>query len=141
MDTQHGFTIPTTVEISYLAIYHLIITANEQACGYWVQQTGDVHIPPGADLSWLPAHDLSADGSPCYPWHVAAIVGGWVDYEEMGDDGPTHLRLTRATIARGLDLMAKAHPRHFSDLISDNHDAITADVFLQLALLGELRYG
>lgn len=49
--------------------------------------------------------------------------------------------INRSKVEGGLKLMAEEHPRHFKDLISDNFDAITSDVFLQLAIFGELVYG
>jgi hypothetical protein len=37
--------------------------------------------------------------------------------------------------------MAREYGRHFSDMIAENDDATTADVFLQCCLFGELVYG
>ena len=57
--------------------------------------------------------------------------------------------LNKATIQTGLQLMAnckdikgKAFPtRHFKNLATDNEDAETADVFMQLSVMGEIVYG
>ena len=57
--------------------------------------------------------------------------------------------LNGATIQTGLQLMAdrkdmkgKVVPaRHFKNLATDNEDAETADVFMQLAVMGEIVYG
>lgn len=43
-------------------------------------------------------------------------------------------------VRRGLQLMAEKYPKHFYDLVQENDDAETADVFLQLSLFGELVY-
>ena len=57
--------------------------------------------------------------------------------------------LNRASIQTGLQLMAdrkdmkgKVVPaRHFKALATDNEDAETADVFMQLCVMGEIVYG
>jgi hypothetical protein len=57
--------------------------------------------------------------------------------------------LNLATVRTGLQLMAdsedmkgKAIPgRHFQNLMSDDWDAETADVFLQLSVMTEIIYG
>jgi len=55
-------------------------------------------------------------------------------------DGP-ELRLDRAAIDRGLQLMAKDWPNRWSNVMSENDDADDGDCFLQLCLLGEIVYG
>ena len=37
--------------------------------------------------------------------------------------------------------MAKKFPKCFADFLTENDDAETADVLLQCALFGEVRYG
>jgi hypothetical protein len=57
--------------------------------------------------------------------------------------------LNKATIQTGLQLMANCKDikgkqvpcRHFKNLATDNEDAETADVFMQLAVMGEIVYG
>jgi hypothetical protein len=51
------------------------------------------------------------------------------------------IRLDLASVTRGLALMAEKTPRHFGDFLAGEEDAETGDVFLQLALLGEVKYG
>lgn len=48
--------------------------------------------------------------------------------------------LDLASIADGLNQMAATCPRHFSDLVNDNADAITAGVLLECCLFGEAVY-
>lgn len=45
------------------------------------------------------------------------------------------------TLKKGLQKLAAEYPKHFADIVNDNDDADTADALLQLATLGELRYG
>jgi hypothetical protein len=49
--------------------------------------------------------------------------------------------ITSADILKGLQLMADEHNSHFRDLMNENDDATTADVFLQLVVLGDVVYG
>ena len=57
--------------------------------------------------------------------------------------------LNKATIQTGLQLMANCKDikgkqvpsRHFKNLATDNEDAETSDVFLQLSVMGEIVYG
>ena len=48
--------------------------------------------------------------------------------------------LTWEGMLKGMQLMATNEPRHFSDVIEHNDDAVTADVWLQLALFGDVIY-
>lgn len=62
---------------------------------------------------------------------------------ENDDEGnilETH-RLDRQALQRGLDLMAEVRPSQLAEFLGENDDANTSDVFLQLCLLGEVRYG
>ena len=49
--------------------------------------------------------------------------------------------LTWDSMCKAMQLMAKEYTNHFDDLIQQNDDATTADVFLQLALFGDVIYG
>lgn len=45
------------------------------------------------------------------------------------------------SIYKGEALMLEKYPTHFADIIAENDDATTGDVWFQLAALGELVYG
>ncbi len=47
----------------------------------------------------------------------------------------------REQIELGLHRMAAGSPRHFNDFVEENDDAITSDIFMQYAILGEIVYG
>jgi hypothetical protein len=53
----------------------------------------------------------------------------------------TEYRLDRAAIQKGLEVMKEKFPHHWRDFIGEDDDAITADVFLQCALMGDVIYG
>lgn len=48
--------------------------------------------------------------------------------------------ITLDNVKKGLELMRDQYPRHFADLVEENDDLITGDVWLQLATFGELVY-
>jgi hypothetical protein len=45
-----------------------------------------------------------------------------------------------ADLKRGLKVMAEKYPKHFRDIIEENDDANTADIFLQCVIFGEEVY-
>jgi len=49
--------------------------------------------------------------------------------------------ITIADVKKGLELMRDQYPHHYADLVEEEDDAITGDVWLQLAVFGELIYG
>lgn len=65
-------------------------------------------------------------------------VGELVD-ETLGEI-KTHT-ITLQHIKDGLQWMAENQPVHFQDMIDENDDAITADIFLQSIVLREIVYG
>ena len=66
--------------------------------------------------------------------------GGGVGFEDEEEPGE-EMVLTREKMEKGLQIMSEKYPQHFSDFIRENEDAITGDVFLQCALLGDIVYG
>lgn len=126
------FDVQTSVTISKERIETLIISAVELgAISYWGRFDG-FDNPNDAPMG----RPLYID-CPFKDEEFALLV------TELEDDGSTidRHRLDRKAIQRGLDLMAKNYPRHFTDLMEENDDTETADVFIQLALLGEIVYG
>lgn len=45
------------------------------------------------------------------------------------------------SIRHGLEIMSLKYPHHFEDVINDDADAMTGDVFLQCCAFGEIVYG
>ena len=64
-----------------------------------------------------------------------------MDSELNDGEEPTKYRLTMDNVRKGLELMRDQYPRHYADLVEEQDDAITGDVWLQLATFGELIYG
>lgn len=64
-----------------------------------------------------------------------------MDSELNEGETPTKHYLTMENVQEGLELMRDEYPRHYADLMEEEDDAITGDVWLQLAVFGELIYG
>jgi hypothetical protein len=135
------FEITTTVELSDDLIAGVLCAALEGGSNYWyhIVGRGDIglHPDPAFEKSW---------GR--YAHVVPFREGGYLEFSANADDdnetvnGRTRFTLDRAAIERGLDLMAKMNPPfHFNQIVDENYDAGTGDVFLQMCLFGTLVYG
>lgn len=83
-------------------------------------------------------------------WATALLLGKGIiicDLFSEDWDGEDELpetakhRITIADVRNGLKLMRDKYPYHFADLVSENDDLYTGDVWLQLAVFGEVIYG
>ena len=73
---------------------------------------------------------------------------GWMEFTELDPDTGELTKVHRLnwfgdhhSIQSGIKAMAEKYPHHFADWMSEQDDAITAYVFLQCCLLGEVVYG
>ena len=66
---------------------------------------------------------------------------GSVECIEFDGDGREikHL-LDSFAIRRGLQVFVEQYPHHFADMLLENGDMITGDVFVQCCLFGEVKY-
>lgn len=121
-------------------VLDLIIDALDSgAISYWLRGPVVVNLPEGFEpdaLSWLEA---SAKPWTCRRCYFAPLVAGGSLVLPV-EDG-TDAVLDIGAVTRGLQVMESKAPRHFADWLSENEDAITADVFFQCCAFGELVYG
>ena len=129
-------TIETKVDITSQQIADLMVTAVEGGINYWadgfyLESPGDV------------APDDEFNGEIWYANpHRYEDPDLRIKVVESGDgDGSTDHFFGQKEIADGLRKMAEKSPSHFADIVNDNQDAITADVFLQYVVFGEIVYG
>ena len=129
--------IETTIEVADEDIECLLSCAFEGGSNYWYWNLEPATFPPGrteADFEY---------------WHlqVPLAPGGSLKFEDqeepheaaLNPDGMYHL--DRDKLFRGLHIMMKDYPRHWSDFIQENTDAYTGDCFLQCCIFGEVLYG
>lgn len=100
----------------------LIVDAIETGIGYWCELWPDVK-----------------GKSEFYSERVwEAVKAGYVLEFGSDDDKGT---LSLSSIVKGLDLVMRKYPRYYTDIKEENYDAISADVFFQSAIFGEVIFG
>ena len=105
-------------------ITDLLITAFEGGSNYWIDEVEYVGIP------YNPGCPRYARLSECKYGKIIFSI----------EDEPNH-SLTWDMLKAGVDLMEEKYPQHYADILTEDWDAGTADVALQLALFKELVYG
>ena len=125
------------LEITTEQMRDLLVSAFEGGSNYWVD-IKKLEYPPGKSHSDY--KNFLKDGESFWPpiYVVPFEKDGAVVLKDIEDDEHT---LTLPKMEEGARVMAKKYPSHFSNLISDNADAETADVWLQLSIFGEIIYG
>ena len=63
------------------------------------------------------------------------------DFGPISHHGETEFPLNFTTMKQGIQIMADKYPEHFANVINENDDAETGDVFLQCCLFGEVVFG
>lgn len=127
------FNITTNAKVTAQRVQDLLTCAIDSAYGgsfYWISGYRKVY-PEGQTKESLGLQ---------YPQIELPFKGGSIVF---GNDDPKYAGkvLDAAAMLRGLQLLADNYPKHWADFIEDNEDADTADVFLQLALFGEVVFG
>lgn len=118
---QRTYNINVPVKVQPHTVYDLLIDGDWH---YWVET-----------VRWRTGYSAADDADILTEAAKGEAVWFYVD---------TQLRpfqLDGTKIQRGLELMARDYPHHWHDVVTQNQDAITGDVFLQLCLFGEVRYG
>jgi len=122
METAENFDASITVIVHHTfnreRVTDLLVGAFEGGSNYWIREVNPVE--EGEDI-----YDVA-------PYSKGLCI---VDLEGQSN------YLTPTTIRRGLQTMADKHRRHMADLLANNDDSTTADVFLQCCLFDTLVYG
>jgi len=126
--------VTTSVKIPEDRIEDLLCGAFEGGSTYWAV----------CDIS--PQYKRKFDVE--YSYQIP-LKGGEIDIYDVDEPDQLLGVINEQNLKTGLKLMANGRDkndreiplRHFQDFINKNDDAITADVFLQLVVLGELVFG
>lgn len=123
--------IALTAKVDWDKIVNAIIGAFEGGSAYWLREADYTYQPSGIK------------GSPLYAETDFWAKGGkmMIRYDDPEGDGLKTKEIGLDEIRLGLRSMATESPRHFNDLLSENDDAITHDVFIQHVLFSEVVYG
>jgi len=71
----------------------------------------------------------------------AIKAGAVIPIHDAEDEDTKIGEISLESIQKGWDLLKTKQLRHFADILSENDDADTADVWFQFCSLGELVYG
>ena len=135
-------TILVPVEVDYEKVANAFIGAIEGGYSPWLHS----FHPASDNLSTTLRLNIRADGG---TWYAEASYwrdGGAAELrfdkaDESEGAGTGRIILSRAEITLGLAIMAEKAPKHFADLMNENDDAVTHDVFVQCCVLGDIVYG
>ncbi len=139
------FTVVSApVEITEERVKNLLCSALEGGSNFWYS-----NLRIGKLAEGLEEKDFQEGGKidPEGFWHLSVpLTPGCeleLDASENDDDKFKTYVLNREKILEGLVLFAESNTyrHHWRDFIAENDDAITADVFLQFCIFGEVIFG
>lgn len=132
-DSEDGAPrIAITAAVDWSKITNAIVGAFEGGSTYWLREYDYTYRPEGVE------------GNPLYVEDQFWAKGGKMNlsYDDPDDqENRASKEVSMIEIKQGLRTMAEKDPRHFGDLVSENDDADTHDVFIQHVLFGEVIYG
>ena len=114
-------------KVSGREMSHLLVGALEGGSNYWY---GEVRF----DFPNRPSGEMYDDA-------FARCIDEGLDFNIHFDTEDGELSLNTSKVVSGCMSMAREDSEHWSDFINDNHDATTADVWLQHCLFNEVVYG
>jgi hypothetical protein len=108
---------------------NMLVGALEGGSNYWYSDATIVRLPDRLTLA-------AADGY--HPLElVPTLKGGQVHITAEGQACILNL----ASLEHGLAIMQTKYPHHWANILQEDDDAETADVFLQCVCFGEVVYG
>jgi hypothetical protein len=148
------FPVHYTHHITEQRTRDLLCSALEGGSNYWIERISyRYRLPEGHDLKDYDCHNGHvgkhlpkhlADAGEYHPKYLVIpfIPGCSIGISVLDDDAKGHIQHTLdiACMQRGMQLMAEKYPARFAEFLSENDDAETGDLFLQLSLFGELVY-
>ena len=120
--------ITITIAVTEQQIENTLCSALEGGSNYWCEIRGYIHQEPTRQQPYAPSYLTT----PLSPFGKLILF----DKEEEKE-----MELTREKLIEGVRVMAQKYPKHFGDMMSEEGDSTTGDVFLQCALFGEVIYG
>jgi len=129
--------------ISEEDLWPWISTAFEGGSNYWIESVNTTKDTENFRQMFADTFEHTVVG---WRWlhQVPFVLAGdskWKGHElEIKSETNTNY-ITIHSLFEGLEKMFENSNRHYWDLINEDFDAITADVFLQYAVFGEVIYG
>jgi hypothetical protein len=123
----------TSITVRTERVHNMLVSAFEGGSNDWFHKatflSGTPHKTP--DLVWYGEESV-----------FAGPVSFTVVFDDPDEPGIRGMKtITQDDLLKGLTIMANNYPGHFADMLADNDDAETGDVFLQCVVLGDVVYG
>ena len=134
---EFNFKVPFEVKITSEMLDNILTTAFEGGSNYWANYDYVNEVEIYEDYNALDLTDF-------YSWEIVIYQYGEINFQQYDLDTQEQLELSvldRNSLFKGAEIMAKDYPRHFEDWINGDWDSITADVYLQCCLFGDIIYG
>ena len=129
-------SVPVSVNVPTFTICDLLVGAVEGGSNYWATFRLDPNFAKlvgKADLDETSKLRKNLNIFPMYniehPQYCLRVSDA---------EGGTTYNVTLESFVNGLNVMADRYPQHFKDVITENYDAVTSDVFIQCAVFGEI---
>ncbi len=122
-----------SIDIQPDRIRDLVVNAVEGGISYWCEEFSPFYIDIIKEKGrvWYDQEELYTK-----EFSIKIILRADDDF-----NGKKEFYLHPAGINKGLQIMAEKYSWHLNNIIQENDDAETADVFIQLAIFDEIVYG
>jgi hypothetical protein len=137
------FNIVATVAVPKQRVQDLLVGWFENGYSSWTRKIGEYKLPEGLSRDDFKEGGKMQGESYFHPSQIVPVTEGCtlilvVDDPDGDDDGSAiEFPLNLETIQKGLQVMAEKYPSHFADILAENDDANTADIFGQCVVYGE----
>lgn len=139
-ESENNMTIVNCIiPVPFEPITNCITGAIEGGSSHWCStfQTADDDVSTRLYQSIRNAGEVWYDEAAFWEQGGKAVL----TFDKPTDADSGTRTIGRDELVNGLAVMALVAPRHFGDLIQENDDAETHDVFLQCVLFGEIIFG
>ncbi len=127
------------INVSNSDLANLITSALEGGSNYWAEVVHKVQPTKMTHWCFTDGKDKKAKAE--YLEEYVMNEGGSLTIRDTESEEHSEHVLTLAKAERGLQLMADKFGSNFADVLRQDTDANTGDVWLQLALFGDVIYG
>lgn len=124
-----------TINITRENRINMLVGALEGGSNYWYSI-----LQPSSDIVY---NTLPNEGETSFAekMYKAIETGATIEIHDIEDETEKLGEINIASIERGEQIMADKFRNHFADIVDENDDASTADVWFQLCCLGDVIYG
>lgn len=139
------FTVVNTkVEVDLDTVKGLLCNLFEAANPSWLFKIKNRNYGPDVKPEDFGSSGKLNDSKNYYhPTQIIPVTEGCsltLIVENPNNIKPLEFTLDCDSIKKGLQVMADMHPDHWADVITENDDAITADIFGQCVVYGEVLF-